>query len=122
MIEVMQGLPDGALGFIARGRVTSAEYRAIKTPRIEAAFALNRELRVLWLMGADFRSFAPGAVWQDVTLGLCHWRRWERIALVTDTPWLRGLAHSLGFLIPGRFRLFHLRELQPARHWISEDL
>jgi hypothetical protein len=51
MIEVMQGLPEGALGFVARGRVMGAEYRALKTPRIEAAFANHRKLRVLWLIG-----------------------------------------------------------------------
>ena len=122
MIEVMQGFPEGALGFIARGRVMSAEYRALKTPRIEAAFANHRKLRVLWLIGNDFRSFAPGAVWQDLTLGLRHWRGWERIALVTDVSWLRGVAWASGFLIPGEFRLFHLRELETATRWISEGL
>ena len=61
MIEVMQDLPEPALGFVARGRVTSAEYRAIKTPRIEAAFASHRKLRVLWMMGDDFRVPGPDA-------------------------------------------------------------
>ncbi|HET6911792.1 MAG TPA: STAS/SEC14 domain-containing protein [Rhodanobacteraceae bacterium] len=122
MIETMQGLPDGVLGFIARGKVTSVEYRTIKTPRIEAAFAQHRKLRVLWLMGNDFRGFEFGAVWQDLTLGLRHWRGWECIALVTDTPWLRGIAFAFGFLIPGEFRLFPLCELDSAKHWISEGL
>lgn len=122
MIEVMQGLPDGVLGFIGRGRVTSAEYRAVKTPCIEAGFAQHRKLRVLWLMGEDFRSFSPGAVWLDIALGLRHWRGWQRIALVTDTGWLRGVAHVFGVLIPGEFRLFPLRGLDEAQHWISEDL
>lgn len=122
MIEVMQGLPDGALGFIACGRVTSAEYRAVKTPRIEAAFAQHRKLRVLWLMGESFRTFAPGAVWQDLVLGLRHWQGWERIALVTDVRWVREFARAAGVLLPCEFRLLRLRELESAKRWISEGL
>ena len=122
MIEVMQGLPDGALGFTARGRVTSAEYRAIKTPRIEAAFAHHRKLGVLWVMGNDFRGFEFGALWQDLALGLRHWRGWGRIALVTDAGWLRGFARVAGIALPCEFRLFRLRELESATRWISGDL
>ena len=122
MIEVMQDLPEPALGFVARGRVTSAEYRAIKTPRIEAAFASHRKLRVLWLMGDDFRGFAPGAIWQDLTLGLRHWRGWQRIALATDVNWLRMLARVARVLLPCEFRLFRLCELDAAKRWTSRGL
>lgn len=122
MIEVMQDLPGGVLGFIARDRVTSAEYRAIKTPRIEAVFANRPKLRVLWLMGSDFRGFEFGAAWQDLMLGLRHWRGWERIALVTDTGWLRALAPTAGVVLPCEFRLFHLSALEEGRRWISEGL
>ncbi|MGN6313941.1 MAG: STAS/SEC14 domain-containing protein [Rhodanobacteraceae bacterium] len=122
MIEVIQGLPDGVLGFIAGERVTAAEYRAVKTPRIETAFAHRRKLRVLWLMGSDFRGFEFGAALQDLMLGMRHWRGWERIALVTDTGWLRALARMTGVVLPCEFRLFHLSALEEGRRWISEGL
>jgi hypothetical protein len=53
--------PDGALGFIARGRVSSAEYRAIKTPRVET-FTRCRKLRLPGLMGATPAASNPPVV------------------------------------------------------------
>ena len=44
MIEQIEGLPAGTLGFRARGQVTAADYERVLVPDVEAAFALNRKL------------------------------------------------------------------------------
>src|SRR5262245_17784446 len=106
MIEQMSGLPAGVLGFSAHGQVTSADYENVIMPDIEAAFALNRKLRVLYHLGEDFTGFDAGAVWDDVNLGLRHLSGWERMALVTDAGWVRAMARLFGFAVPGEFQLF----------------
>lgn len=120
MIEQMQGLPAGTLGFRAIGQVTADDYARIIVPDVEAAFALNRKLRLLYHIGPEFTGFDPGAMWDDAKLGMRHLSGWDRVALVTDVQWLRMTATAMGFAIPAEFRLFGNAELAQAIGWISE--
>jgi len=120
MIEQMQGLPAGTLGFRAIGQVTAADYERVIVPDVEAAFALNRKLRQIYHIGEDFTGFDPGAMWDDAKLGMRHLSGWDRVALVTDVPWLRMTATAMGFAVPAEFRLFGNAQLAEARSWISE--
>jgi len=120
MIELIPGLPPGTLGFRAHGQVTADDCERVIVPDVEAAFALNRKLRLLYLTAGDFVGFDPGAVWNDVKLGARHFSGWERIALVTDVPWLQLAAGTMGFMVPGKFRLFPVAELSEAKRWIGE--
>jgi len=120
MIKQIEGLPAGTLGFRASGQVTAADYERVLVPDVEAAFALNRKLRLLYLVDADFTGFDPGAMWDDAKLGMRHLSGWDRVALVTDVPWLRMTATAMGFVIPAEFRLFGLAELAAAKAWIGE--
>lgn len=120
MIEQMTDLPAGALGFTARGKVTGADYANVFVPDVEAAFALNRKLRLLYYLGPEFTGFDAGAMWDDTKLGFRHWSGWERIALVTDVNWLRLTAKAMGFTVPGEFRLYGNDQLAEAKAWVSE--
>jgi len=122
MITQIEGLPAGTLGFRAHGQVTSKDYENIVVPDVEAAFALNRKLRLMYVTAEDFTGFDPGAMWDDAKLGMRHLSGWERAALVTDVPWLRNTASAFGFFMPGRFRLFKGSEIDEAFAWISADL
>lgn len=120
MIAQIEGLPAGTLGFRAHGQVTAADYENIIVPDVEAAFALNRKLRLLYVTAEDFTGFDPGAMWDDAKLGMRHFSSWERIALVTDVGWLRTAATAFSFAVPAQFRLFHGAELTEATRWIAE--
>jgi hypothetical protein len=119
MIEQLPNLPAGILGFRMRGVVTADDYESIMVPDIEAAFALNRKLRLVIQIGDDFTGFAPGAMWDDVKLGFRHITGWERTALVTDVGWVRVMSSMFGFAMPTQFKLFHDAELDDALRWIA---
>ncbi|HET7359096.1 MAG TPA: STAS/SEC14 domain-containing protein [Rhodanobacteraceae bacterium] len=122
MITQIEGMPAGTLGFSASGQVTADDYRKIVVPDIEAAFALAPKLRLLYHLGESFTGFDAEAMWDDAKLGLRHYNGWERVALVTDVPWLRVTARAMGFAIPGEFRLFANAELPQAMAWITEPV
>lgn len=120
MIEQLEGLPPGTLGFRARGQVTAADYERVLVPDVEAVFALTRKLRLLFVTAEDFTGFDAGAMWDDFMLGMRHISGWDRVALVSDVPWLRTAAKATRFLVPADFRLFALAELEQAARWIAE--
>jgi hypothetical protein len=120
MIEQIQGLPPGTLGFSATGKLTAQDYESVIVPDIEAAFAVNRKLRILFQLGPNFTGFEAGAMWDDLKLGFRHFSGWDRVAVVTDLGWIRTTTRTLGFLAPAEMRLFSNAEFEQARTWIAE--
>ncbi len=121
MIAQIEGLPPGTVGFRAHGQVTAADYENIIVPDVEAAFALNRKLRMLYVTAEDFTGFDPGAMWDDAKLGMRHFSSWERVALVTDVGWLRTAATAFSFAVPAKFELFQTAQFDEAKAWLLAD-
>ncbi len=120
MIEQIPGMPSGSLGFSARGMVTAHDYESVIVPDIEAAFALNKRVSLLYHLGEEFKGFEARAIWDDASLGLRHFQGWDRVAMVTDVAWLRATASVARFMIPADFRLFRNAALAEAMRWIAE--
>jgi len=108
MIVQLFDLPAGVLGFSAHGQVTANDYETVLIPDIEAAFALNRKLRVLFHVANDFTGFDAGAMWDDLKLGFRHITGWDRVAVVSDVSWIRTMCKMFGF------------EMPEARIWIAQ--
>lgn len=121
MIAQIEGLPAGTVGFRAHGQVTAEDYETIIVPDVEAAFAVNRKLRMLYVTADDFTGFDPGALWDDAKLGMRHFSSWERIALVTDVAWLRTAATAFSFAVPAQFELFQGGQVEEAKAWLLAE-
>jgi len=122
MIEKMEGLPDGVLGFTAKGTVTGLDYEQVIVPAVEETLAKFHKVRFLYSLGNDFKEFEAAAMWEDAKIGLKHLTSWERIALVTDVDWIRAAMKAFGFLLHGHVRAFRNSKIVEARTWISEEL
>ncbi len=121
MIEKIPGLPDDVLGFSAKGTVTAKDYEIVIIPAVEAQFARQKnKVRFLYLLGKEFTGFEVAAMWDDAKLGLKHFTGWEKMAVVSDVEWVRMAIEAFGLAMPGRARVFHERELDDAKRWVSE--
>lgn len=117
MIEPLENLPAGVIGFRAVGKVEPDDYRNVLIPAIESA---GDQIRLIYVLGEDFDSYSLGAIWQDTKLGLSQSpKHWKRIAFVTDHDWLRHGAAVFGPLVPGDFKLFEPGELDAAIAWTA---
>jgi SpoIIAA-like len=122
MIERIEDMPAGTIGFRATGRVTGDEYRETLLPPMREA-AEAGEVRLVFAAGPNFESFEPGALLEDtktgVRLGLGHMSSWKRTALVTDVDWISKALHMFGWMSPGEVRVFGLDELEAAKEWVA---
>lgn len=119
MIEHLTNFPENVLAFVCRGRVTKADYDAVLVPAVMGALKTHDRVRLYYETAADFAGIEPGAVWEDMKVGIEHFTRWERIAVVTDVEWIRHTVRLFGFLMPGRTRIFSTSEAGKAHAWIS---
>lgn len=119
MIRTLDGFPDTIVAAACEGRVTREDYETILIPRLNEALGRHDKVRIYYEIGPSFTAFDAGAVWEDAKVGLEHLSRYERMALVTDVPWIRLAVAAFRFLMPGRMRVFAASQVQEARAWIQ---
>jgi len=117
MIEELSGVPAGVIGFEASGRIRAEDYRDVVLPALEHAAATG-EVRFVIVM-RDFEGMSGGAVWQDLKVGIEHFRAWKRIALITDIAWMRELTSLFGWMTPGEVKTFPLARRDEAIQWAA---
>jgi hypothetical protein len=122
MIETLEGMPAGTIGFRATGRVSGEEYRDILLPSMRTA-AEAGSVRMVFAIGPGFEKFELGALAQDtragITLGIGHPHAWKRTAVVTDVDWIVKTIHMFTWLTPGEVRTYELDGLEDATSWVG---
>src|SRR5262245_23593598 len=123
MVERIEDMPEGTIGFRATGKVTREEYHDVMTPALNEA-AESGEIRVLYVIGPAFDEFAAGALAEDtkvgVRLGIGHHSAWKRIAVVTDVDWLTKALHMFAWATPGELMIRDLDGYDEAKAWVAE--
>ncbi len=119
MIELLKDFPANVVALSASGQVTRADYEKIVIPAVERALAQHEKVRLYYQIGPDFAGVDPGAMWADTKLGMGHFLRWERIAVVTDVEWIRLSVAAFGFLMPATVNVYSTAEAATATKWIS---
>jgi hypothetical protein len=117
VIKELEGMPDGVIGFEASGKLEAEDYRDVVLPALERA-AKTGEVRFLIVM-PEFHGMSGGALWQDLKLGVEHFRAWKRTALVTDIEWATHLTSLFGWMTPGETKVFSLAERDKAVEWVA---
>jgi hypothetical protein len=117
MIKQLTDLPAGVVGFETEGRIEAEDYRDVVLPALERA-AQTGEVRFLIVM-PEFHGMSGGAIWQDLKVGVEHFRAWKRIAVVTDIEWLTHMTGLFGWLTPGETKTFPVAEKDQAIAWVA---
>ncbi|HYJ49584.1 MAG TPA: STAS/SEC14 domain-containing protein [Microbacterium sp.] len=120
MIEQLQDLPGGVLGFRAIGTVEASDYESVVDPAIDATLAEGRRINLVFVLGDDFERYSMGALWQDALLEGKPQRSWGRIALVTDHALIGEIVHGIAFLFPCDVKIFASAAEADAVQWASE--
>jgi len=120
MIEPLDGLPDGVIGFEAVGEVRAADYSDVLIPAVDAAAAAGG-VRLVYVLGEKFTGYSAAAGFEDLRLGVAHLHAWKRGAIVTDHHAFADLVKGFAWMIPGKLKLFALAERDAAVEWAAAD-
>ncbi len=118
MFTRIEGLPPGAIGFVANGRITAADRQSVLEPTIRDAIAGGR-VRLLYVAGPDFAGYDRGGLYDDAVFGTRYFTQFEKIAFVADDgPYNRAVLAMDG-LMPATLKVFEPREMTMARDWLA---
>jgi len=117
MLNAIPDLPAGVIGFEVAGKLEAEDYRDTLLPALETAAAAG-EVRIVIVI-PEFEGVSAGAFWQDLKMGVEHWRAWKRIALVTDIEWMIRGTEWFGWMTPGEMKRFSLADRAAAIAWAA---
>jgi len=122
MVERIEEMPAGTVGFKVVDDLTGDDYRKVIEPALAEAVEKG-DVRLLFEIDSSFGMDA-GAVLEDaktgLKLGIGHMKAWKRTAVVTDVDWIRKAIKAFGFMTPGEVQVFAPAELGAAKVWIAE--
>jgi hypothetical protein len=118
MIEQLKNFPANVLAFVCRGQVTKEDYETVLVPAVIDALKKYDKVRLYYETADDFSGIDPSAVWADFRVGMEHFTRWERVAVVTDVDWIKHTMQFFSFMMPAQMKIFPLSEAAEARAWI----
>ena len=120
MLEPIADLPEGVLGFEARGEIQASDYSDVLMPAVGAVWDRGEEVRIV-LVFEHWDGMSSGAAWEDLKVGKKNLTKWKRIALVTDLDWMITVVSLFGWMTPGELKRVPGAERDKAITWAAED-
>lgn len=120
MLRYINDLPPHVIGIHAAGEVSKDDYEKVFVPRLEELIARQGEINYLLILETNVGNFTAGAWWDDFKIGLKHFKKWNKIAVVTDQKGVEWFTDAFTLFIPGKSKGFPMAELDAAIAWISE--
>lgn len=120
MIELIEDMPTGVIGFRSTGKLTLEDYREVLEPGLRRAVE-SGEVRMVYVIpdfdGLELRAW-PEDVKTGFGLGFGHHSAWKRSAIVTDVEWLTKAFQLFAWMTPGEVKVFGMEQLEQAMSWV----
>lgn len=101
------------------GRLAREDYHKF-VPEFERLLRDKGKIRVLLEM-VDFHGWEPGALFEDLKFDLHHFSHLERLAMVGDRAWEKGMSVICKPFTTAEIRFFNRSDMARARAWLEED-
>ena len=101
------------------GKLAKEDYGQF-VPTIERLVKQHGKIRMLVDMH-DFHGWSAGGLWEDIKFDLKHFRDIERLAIVGDKAWERGMAAFCKPFTAAKVRYFERSKIDQARSWLGGE-
>ena len=105
---------------VITGKLAKDDYEFF-VPEIERLIELHGKIRLLVEL-VDFHGWSVAAAWEDTKFGVRHFNDIDRLAVVGDSQWERGMAVFCKPFTRAEVRYFDLAAADEAERWIREGL
>jgi hypothetical protein len=119
MVQLLADFPDHVAAYRASGAISKEEYQEVVMARVDEVADRYSKINFLVRLETDMDNYSIGAFLEYLKISFEHFRKWSRMAIVTDERWLRKAYEGLSLLVPGQIRGYPLDEFEKAKEWVS---
>lgn len=101
-----------------REKLDKEDYETF-VPMIESQIKNGASIRLLAEL-QDFEGWTAGALWEDTKFAAKHFKDIERVAVVGEARWQKGITVFGKPFTSADVRYFDMQEIDKARKWIRE--
>jgi hypothetical protein len=102
------------------GKVQKEDYVKF-VPEVDRLVQQHGKLRMLFEM-LDFHGWTAGAMWEDTKFAFHHFRNIERLAIIGEKKWQKGMATFCRPFTAAEVRYFEHSQEQEAHDWLQKEL
>ena len=99
-------------------KLTHEDYQNF-LPKFELSLKQHGKLRVLFEM-TDFHGWKAGALWDDIRFDLKHFSDIERLAIVGDKKWEKGMSVFCKPFTTAKIRYCKVAQEAEAKSWLED--
>jgi hypothetical protein len=97
------------------GKLARDDYKEF-VPKVDHLIEEHGKIRVLLEMN-HFQGWNAGALWDDIRFDLKHFSDIERVAMVGEKKWQKGMSQFCRPFTTAKIRYFDRSEIDEAREW-----
>jgi hypothetical protein len=120
MLRLINELPAHVAGIHAYDHVTEQEYTALLAVLLDELVIKYKRINFILVLETAIANFASGMWCGNVGIGLKHFFRWNKVAIVSAQPRVHGYSDLFKYIIPGKFKNFPLEKIDEAIIWTSK--
>lgn len=117
-IEIEEKSWENILTMRLSGKLTKEDYEQF-VPEMERMMKIHNKIRILVELD-DFHGWTTAAAWEDTKFGMRHFSDIERMAIVGDTAWEKGMALLVKPFTKAKVKYFDANQMAAAKTWIME--
>lgn len=99
------------------GKLEKEDYAKF-VPEVEKRIEEHGKVRILMVM-RDFKGWKVSALWEDIKFDWKHWNDIERLAMVGDKAWQKGMSVFCKPFTSAKIRFFEPDDIDEARTWLE---
>ncbi len=100
------------------GKLVKKDYETF-LPAVERLVKQHGKIRML-VETHDFHGWTAGALWEDIKFDVKHFNDIERLTIVGETKWEKGMAAFCTPFTTAKVRYFDHAKTDEAREWLAE--
>lgn len=116
-IEMQAHADDNVVAFRLSGKLTRDDYEMF-VPVLEEQIREHGKIRLLVELD-DFHGWSAGAIWEDLKFDFRHFRDIERIAIIGESDWEKGMSIFCKPFTAASVKYFNIANREEARNWIE---